>query len=218
MDKISLSRPVLICLYGHPGAGKTYVARRLAESMNLVHLNADRLRAELFQNPRWDAQENAIILHLMNYMAEEFLRAGVGVVYDINAVRLAQRRRLRELARKNKANYLLVWIQIDAEAAQYRLQNRDRRTAEDKYAQTYDKSSFESQLASMQNPQSEEYLVISGKHTFATQKNAIVNRLFQYGLITSESVRGNVAMPELVNLIPNPQARTDFTRRNISIG
>jgi hypothetical protein len=52
----------------------------------------------------------------------------------------------------------------------------------------------------------EEYLVISGKHTFTTQKNAVVNRLYQQGLISTDVVQHSVAKPGLVNLIPNPHA------------
>src|SRR5438105_1212251 len=99
MSKILLTKPVLICLYGFPGSGKSYVARNLAETIQLAHVGADRIRSELFEQPRYDNQENSVIAHLMNYMTEEFLSAGVSVVYDTNALRSAQRRKLRELAR-----------------------------------------------------------------------------------------------------------------------
>jgi hypothetical protein len=70
----------------------------------------------------------------------------------------------------------------------------------------------------MQNPQAEDYLVISGKHTFATQKSAIINRLYQIGLIESGAVQSSIAKPGLINLVPNPHAgRVDLSRRNITI-
>jgi hypothetical protein len=70
----------------------------------------------------------------------------------------------------------------------------------------------------MQNPQGEGYLVISGKHTFTTQKGAVISKLYQMGLVSSEQVQHNVAKPELINLVPNPLAgRVDMSRRNISI-
>jgi predicted kinase len=112
-----LSKPALICLYGFPGSGKSYVARNLAEDVQLANVSSDRVRSELFQSPRYDAQENAIVTHLMDYMTEEFFSAGVSVVYDTNALRAAQRRKLRELARKHKAEYLLIWIQVDIDSA-----------------------------------------------------------------------------------------------------
>jgi hypothetical protein len=70
----------------------------------------------------------------------------------------------------------------------------------------------------MQNPEGEDYLVISGKHTFDTQKNAVINRLYQMGLIGSDTIQHTITKPGLINLIPNPHAgRVDLTRRNISI-
>jgi predicted kinase len=218
MSKVELTKPVLICLYGYPGAGKTYVARNLSSILQFAHLNADRLRSELFERPRFDAQENAIVGHLMNFMCEEFLEAGVSVVYDAKIARAGQRRALREAAKRHKAEYMLVWLQVDSESAFYRTQNRDRRTLDDKYAQDQTPESFASQLQTMQNPQGEDYLVISGKHSFITQKNAIINRLYQMGLISSDNVQHQVAKPELINLVPNPHnGRVDLSRRNITI-
>lgn len=219
MAKIVLNRPVLICLYGFPGSGKSFVARNLSEHIQMAQVSADHIRSELFANPRYDNQENAIVSHMMGYMVEEFLGSGPSVVYDGNAFRTAQRRRLRELAAKHKAAYLLVWLQIDVESAFARTQRRDRRTMDDKFAEPQTRQSFNSQLSTMQNPKDEQYIVISGKHAFVTQKSAVVNRLYQIGLITSESVQSNITKPGLINLVPNRYAgQADMSRRNIAIG
>src|SRR3989344_5446125 len=109
MAKVPLSKPTLICFYGYPGSGKSYVARNLEDELEIARVSADRVRHELFRQPRYDTQENAIVAHLMNYMTEEFLSAGVSVAYDTNVLRTGQRRKLRELARRHHANYLLVW-------------------------------------------------------------------------------------------------------------
>ncbi|HEX5447893.1 MAG TPA: ATP-binding protein [Candidatus Saccharimonadales bacterium] len=218
MAKIELSKPALICLYGFPGSGKSYLARNLAKDFHMANVSSDRIRGELFQNPRYDAQENAIITHLMDYICEEFLDAGVSVIYDTNALRSAQRRKLREMARRQKAQYLLIWLQIDMDTAFSRTQGRDRRTTDDRFAEPQTKATFDRQLSGMQNPEGEDYLVVSGKHTFATQKSAIVNRLYQLGLVGGGIVQHNVAKPELINLVPNPHAgRVDLSRRNINI-
>ena len=219
MPKIQLTKPVLIYLYGFPGSGKSYVARNLEDVLEIARIDGDRIRHELFSRPRYDAQENAIVSHLMNYMAGEFLRAGVSVVYDANALRAGQRRKLREMARNNKATSLLVWLQIDPENSFARTQQLDRRTTDDKYTQHHSQESFQHYLSLMQNPKDEDYLVISGKHAFVTQKNAILNRLYQMGHIQSSAIQSTVAKPELINLIPNPHAgRVDLSRRNITIG
>ncbi|MBI2588635.1 ATP-binding protein [Candidatus Saccharibacteria bacterium] len=216
MNKIILNKPVLICLYGFPGSGKSYLARNLTEHVQAANVSADRIRSELFASPRYDNQENAIISRLMKYMAEEFLNSGVSVIYDMNALRSAGRRKLRELAIKNKAAYLLVWLQIDLESAYARTQRRDRRTSDDKNAEPQTRETFNQQLVNMQNPEGEDYLVISGKHAFVTQKSTIVNRLYQMSLISSETVQDNITKPGLINLIPQPFS-TDQSHRNISV-
>src|SRR3989344_962421 len=219
MAKIALNKPVLVSLYGFPGSGKSFVARNLAEQVQMAHVSADRIRSELFAKPRYDKQENAIVAHLMNYMVEEFLGSGLSAVYDANALSAGQRRRLRELAAKHRAAYLLVWLQIDVESAFSRTQQRDKRTTDDKFAQPQTRDSFNRQLATMQNPKEEQYLVVSGKHAFVTQKSAIVNRLYQIGLIPSETVQSNVTKPGLVNLVPSRYTpETETIRRNISVG
>ena len=219
MAKIILSKPVLVYFYGFPGSGKSFVARNLAEHIQMAYISADRLRSELFAKPRYDAQENAIVSHLMNYMAGEFLDAGLSVVYDANVTRAGQRRRLKELATKHHAMHLLIWLQVDTETAFGRTQRRDRRTIDDKFAAPQDHESFTSQTSSMQNPKDEPNLVISGKHAFVTQKSAIVNRFYQMGLIASDTVQSNIAKPGLVNLVPTrPLVPGDPARRNISVG
>lgn len=220
MTKIVLSKPLLITFYGYPGSGKSYVARNLESILGVARVSSDRIRHELFARPRFDSQENAVVAHLMFYITEEFLRAGVGVIYDTNAYRAGQRRKLRELAHKHHAAHLLVWLQIDPENAFLRTQQRDKRTLDDKFSEEQTKASFAQQTAHMQNPEPHEsYLVISGKHTFASQKNAILNKLYQLGLVSGQGIQNHVAMPELVNLVPNPHAgRVDLNRRNINIG
>lgn len=218
-SKLSLTRPSLILLYGYPGSGKTALARQLCEDLQAAHVHGDRIRFELFEQPRYDKQENQIVDHLMEYMTEEFLNAGVSVVYDVNAVRATHRKELRELARKQKADTLLVWLQIDAESSFARARVRDRRKLDDKYTPAIDRSTFEAQATQMQNPQpTEDYIVISGKHNYNTQRNSIIKRLYDSGLVSTENAGNKLIKPGLVNLIPNPMAgRVDNNRRNISI-
>lgn len=219
MAKITPAKPVLVLLYGFPGAGKTYFARQLTEVLQAAHVQGDRIRGELFEAPRYDAQENALVAQLMDYMAGEFLNAGLSVIYDINAMRSGQRRTLRDMARKAHAEPLLIWLQIDADSAFQRGQKRDRRRADDKYAAQLDRGSFDNVVAHMQNPSSvEDYIVISGKHIFSTQFSAVSKKLRDLGLLNAADASAHLAKPGLVNLVPNPAAgRVDLSRRNIII-
>lgn len=217
--KLSLTKPTFIMLYGFPGSGKSAFARQLCEHINAAHIQGDRIRHELFEEPRFDRQENEIVTHLMDYMTEEFMQAGISVVYDMSAARHSERHALREMARKAKAQPILIWIQIDTESAFARVAKRDRRKTDDKYSSPLDRGTFENLIRHMQNPgTTEDYIVISGKHNFQTQKNAVMKKFYDISLIDTHNSTNNLVKPGLVNLIPNPSAgRVDSSRRNITI-
>lgn len=215
MGKISLTKPILIMMYGFPGSGKTYFARQLSNSLKAVHVSSDRIRGELFEKPRYDKEENQVVEHLTQYMAEEFLNAGVSVIYDSNGARAAQRRQLRELAQKVHAKPILVWFQVDHDTAFGRIMKRDKRRVDDKYARAFDRTGFDAYITGMQHPKQEEnFVVLSGKHSFPMQRSTLVRRLYDMNLINAESTSSNVTKPGMVNLVPS---RTDLERRNIRI-
>ncbi len=215
MSKIPLKKPVLITLFGFPGSGKTYFAKNLTNYIQAVHISTDKLRNELFTRPRFDKEENSVVSHLAQYMCEEFLSAGVSVIYDGKCDRLSKRLALREIAKKHKAVYTLIWFQIDKDSAFARMKNRDKRRTEDKYSRDFTKEEFGKFISSVQNPKPEEdYLVLSGKHSPNMQRSALVRRLFERGVISADYVPSNVTKPGMVNLVPG---RVDESRRNISI-
>ncbi len=220
MAKPIPTKPLLVLLYGFPGSGKSTFARQLSSELGMAHVHSDRIRHELFEKPRYDNRENDVVSHIMDYMTEEFMRARISVIFDANTPTLKERRLLRDLARKYKFSPLLVWIQIDAESAFNRVIKRDRRKIDDKYASPIDRTTFEDLSSKMQNPgPDEDYVVISGKHNFSTQKHNIYKKLYNEGMIKSPTgSNSGVVMPGLVNLIPNPRAgRVDRSRRNIKI-
>lgn len=218
MAKIYPAKPFLLLFYGYPGAGKTYFARQFCDNVQAAHLQADRIRGELFEEPRYDKQENDIVRQLMNYMTEEFLSAGLSVAYDVNAPRAKQRRALYELAYKYGVRPLLVWFQMDRETAFTRNVKRDRRRADDKYAAKWDRTTYDSLIAQMQNPgPNEDYAVVSGKHLFNMQQSAVISKLRSRGVLGQAGANSHVIKPGMVNLIPKHQGRYDASRRNISI-
>ncbi len=216
MGKIVTTKPVLIMLYGVPGSGKTHFAADLAKSLGAAHIQGDRIRYELFEQPRYDKQENEIVNHLMEYMAEEFLNAGVNVIFDTNTDRLVQRRALRDIAARVKGQSLIVWLQIDKESAFQRLKKRDRRRSGDKYTRVHTAATFKETVANMQNPKNEDYVVVSGKHTATMQRSTLVKKLYEIGVIPADNVSSNVAKPGLINLVPSA-GRVDLERRNVII-
>ncbi|MCA9325680.1 ATP-binding protein [Candidatus Saccharibacteria bacterium] len=219
MAKIATTKPALIMLYGYPGSGKTYFARQFAEGVQAAHVQGDRIRAELFEQPRYDKEENNVVNQLMMYMTESFLEAGLSVVYDINSMRARQRLELRELARRCHAVPVVVWFQVDLESSFARSIKRDRRRADDKYSPAMDRATFDDLVGHMQNPKpNEDFVVVSGKHTFNTQFSALARRMRELGMLGSGDANSKAVKPGLVNLVPNPASgRVDMTRRNIVI-
>jgi len=219
VQKVSTIKPLLILLYGFPGSGKTYFARNLSEKLQSAHVHSDRIRHELFEEPRYDRQENDIVNHLMNYIASEFLNVGVSVIYDTNMIRKSDRHKMREMARKKDVQTLLVWFQVDAETSFKRIKTRDRRKSDDKFAVEYNRDDFKKYASRMQHPEpTEDYVVISGKHVFNSQKTSFMKKLREMNLIDDATTQNNVAKPGLINLVPKAiTGRVDMSRRNIKI-
>jgi predicted kinase len=220
MLKNKLQQPTIIYFLGMPGSGKTYISRQLCENLGAAHVSSDRIRYELFEQPRFDKAEHNVVTRLMEFMTEQFLNAGVSVVYDISVSRITDRRALRDIARKFGAKELMVWIQTDIDTAWNRTQSRDRRKIDDKYSTPIDQRVFDQYVRIMQNPYNEQYVVVSGKHVFNTQKAAILRRLQEMNALKSDANSNQVPKPGLVNLVSQAQAqagRVDMHRRNISI-
>jgi len=221
MQKVNPTRPVLIMLYGLPGSGKSAFARQLTDVVNIAHVSAERIRFELFEEPRFDKAEYDVINSIMNFMTDQFLQAGVSVVYDTQVSRIADRKVLREIAHRYKAEPLMVWLQIDVDTAFARSNKRDHRKADDKYAVDLDADIFERMARALQNPTpTEEYAVISGKHTFNAQRDMVLKKLAAMGIIESSSYLSKVTKPELTNMVAQAQTqigRVDLSRRNITI-
>ncbi len=211
--KFTSSKPFVVMMYGFPGAGKTALARQLSEELGLLHLQEDKVRQELFGAADSPGASRGA-RKVMNYMTREYLKNGLSVAYDASVVRANERKAVRELAYEAKAKPLLIWLQVDPETTFARTNKRDKRKADDKYAYEYSEDIYREILDYMQNPNNEEYIVVSGKHTFVSQRSTIVKKLYDLGVITPEVAAHNVVKPELMNLIPQ---RGQMHNRNISI-
>lgn len=217
MSKLSLNKPIIVYLYGYPGAGKSTFASEFINHINAVHLYADQIRHDLFEKPRFDESENQIIQHLMEYMSEQFIKSGISVIYDADFSKKKDRKHMKQLAGDLNTKSILLWLQIDVDSAFERVSKRDRRKVKDQYSLPIDKQKFNQIISEMQNPsQDEDYVVLSGKHSFPMQKSSIMKRLFDMNLLPSESMAANIVKPGMINLIPTA-GRVDYTRRNISI-
>ncbi len=218
-SKITPIKPFIIMMYGFPGSGKTAFSRQISEELGIIHLQEDKIRFDLFgDNTSPGAFKGS--RKVLNYMAHDYLRAGISIIYDAGVIRASERRKVREIAHMSKATSILVWLQADPETTFDRTQKRDHRKADDKYSFEYDEETYRDILNHMQNPEmNEDYIVVSAKHTFSSQRSAVIKKLFDLHLISVDEMSSNTVKPGLTNLIPKSavQMRGDIMHRNVPI-
>jgi predicted kinase len=115
-----MKKPTLYLFIGYPGAGKTTVARWIAEATGAVHLWADQERHRLFAEPSHSRQESQELYEALNRRAEELLAAGQSVVFDTNFNFYADREKLRAIAARAGADCVILWIVVPTEVARER--------------------------------------------------------------------------------------------------
>jgi predicted kinase len=115
-----MAKPKLYLFIGFPGAGKTTTAKLIAERSNAVHLWADQERHRMFEHPTHSEQESVALYEQLNQTAGDLLAEGKDVVFDTNFNFYSDREKLREIAKQNGAETVIIWITTPAEVARQR--------------------------------------------------------------------------------------------------
>lgn len=214
---IKLSKQLIVMLYGYPGSGKSFFARQAGELLHMPVISADRIRYELFEKPTYSKDEQQVIMNIMNIQLEDYLKAGMSVIYDVSLNRTADRKALRDFAKKQGAASMLVWLQADIDSCFMRAKSRDKRKSDDKYATEMTEDLMRTIEAQMQPPTGEDAIVISGKHLFDSQRSVFLRKLREMQLLSTEQLAQNgLVKPEMVNLVSAAKmqaGRVDSSRR-----
>lgn len=160
MKSLQLDKPHAIVTIGIQGSGKSFFAKKFADTFNAPFLDEslfDRL-----------STGNSASKELYNAMLQEIMKTGRTIVLEQAFSSRAARTELSRMVRKAGYVPMYVWVQVDAETAMNRVY-RSTGTSTEEYNEA---------LRRFVPPHpTEKPLVISGKHTFATQAKAVLRKL-----------------------------------------
>jgi predicted kinase len=116
----------LYLMLGYPGAGKTTVAKMVAEQTRAVHLSSDLLRFAIFGEPTFSQEEHDTLYRTLDYMTELLLSHNVSVIYDANLNRFSHRQEKYDICQKTGAEAVLLWLKTPRELSKERAIHEDR--------------------------------------------------------------------------------------------
>ena len=206
MKSLSLSKPHLVAMVGIPGSGKTFFAEKFAETFRAPLVSREKLARTL-------SQEDAVIDQVLYDQLSELTKTQQSVIVDGLADSRNTRAELAKIARQSKYTILLVWVQTDPTTAKSRALHQPA-AGETRRALTNDE--YDSRAKKFAPPASiEKPVVISGKHTYATQAKVVLKKLTEpraaISIHTTPPVRPTEQRPEPTQ--GQPSRRNSITIR-----
>ncbi len=156
-DTMGYMRPTLYLFIGYPGAGKSHIARLIAERTGAVHLWADIVRQQMFDKPSHSRAESKQLYDRLNAETRNLLVAGKSVIFDTNFNYYADRQLLRSIADETKARTVLVWVTTPVSVAHSRAVHAPE--TRNGYTINITAEDFSRMVSNLQPPQPDEQAV-----------------------------------------------------------
>lgn len=169
---------MVLMIVGVPGSGKSHFARQFAEVFHTPLVSFDKIRHQLFSEPQFSKDEELLVASLMNSQIQELYKTQKSFIVDGAVNSRMARAEIERVARSHDYAYLTIWVQTDNDSAMYRSVSRNKRRAGDAFNTAMSEAQF-ADFAKRINPPSakENHVVISGKHTFATQAKVVLQKI-----------------------------------------
>jgi len=160
MKSLSLAKPHMIIMVGLPGSGKSFFAEKFAETFHTPLVSEQKI-SELTTEG---------IAELADLQLAELLKTNQTVIFEGASSMRTDRIALAKKARAAGYESLVVWVQVDPATA------KERSTGTKQASLSPEQ--FDILTKRFTPPSSaEKPLVISGKHTYASQAKVVLKKL-----------------------------------------
>jgi predicted kinase len=197
MKSLNLSKPHLIVVVGIPGAGKTFFAQQFSKMFGAPYLRYE----DLYE---FSSDAHAID-RIWDFTLDKLALTKHTLVLEGPGATKLERRQISELARAYGYKALYIWVQTEPVTAGMRA-TKGVGKIKPLYpisSQEFDQKAdaFEALSAG------ENYMVISGKHTYASQAKNVLQKLTQG---RSEKTK---LSPSMTRTVPSQNTAPDQSRR-----
>lgn len=167
MRSLSLSVPHVVVMVGIPGSGKSFFAERFSETFSVPLVSWGMIRDVLFNEATHADDEYEIINRVGQHMLAQLFQTGATLLYEGGCLTHDSRKDLAAIIRKAGYEPLFVWVQTDLATTRARALKHG--TPADVHAAA---------VSIFTPPKDKEpFVVISGKHTYASQLKIVLKQL-----------------------------------------
>jgi predicted kinase len=178
MKALSLARPLLILVIGLPGAGKSFFARHFSDTFGAPLVSADEMQFELFDPPKFSPLEYGLVKRLAERQLTQLTKTRSSIIIDGICNTRQERQQLEQFAAAHNYGTLVVWVQTDEPTAKNRSTTRNKKRPGDELNVKLTAEQYATQAKRVAQPvKTEDYVVISGKHTYSTQAKMVLRKL-----------------------------------------
>ncbi len=170
MTSLSLLQQHAIVMVGIPGSGKTHFSKKFSEIFNtpVVDINFIATRGS----------DDTAGLELVYLFIDELLKTKQSLIIDAGSSNYKERLEFNKYLRKKGYEPVTVWVQTERDIAKQRALRSG-----------HDEGFFEDEASQFDAPHaSEKALVISGRHTYASQVKTVLKRIVASRAATASRV------------------------------